>query len=203
MKFDFNIKRRKKIIAIILSIVILTSGTMAFFISKDTIANYFKVGDLTIDVEEPNYKEPDNWQGEKVIKDANIKNTNTMPELIRVAIEPRFEDDNGEFYSGNVNLLEFEFVNVTEDKSAKDKWIDGGDGYYYYTSVLKEGENTSNIINSVKFNVLDKDRELYNEKTLKAVVRAEAVFSGSNGWKTEWNVENRKISEMLEKLSSN
>ena len=203
MKFDCNMKRKGKIIAIILSIVILTSGTMAFFISKDTIANYFKVGDLTIDIEEPNYEEPDNWQGEKIIKDANVKNTNTMPELIRVAIEPRFEDDNGQFYSENVNLLDFEFVNITEDKNVQDMWIDGEDGYYYYTSVLEEGENTSNIINSVKFNVLDKEREMYNEKTLKAVVRAEAVFSNSKGWKTEWNVENDKVSEMLEKLSSN
>lgn len=202
MRIGPKTKKRIKIISILMTLIILSSGTLAFFISRDTVTNNFKVQDLTIKIEEPNWEEPDSWNGEKITKDAHVTNTNVMPEIIRVAIEPRFEDENGNFYSGNINDIEFEFSNVTSDIKASNMWCDGGDGYYYYTSVVKEGESTTDIIKSVKLNLPAGNVDEYNGKTLKAVVRAEAVFSNSDAWKTDWNVKNDRIKEMLTGLSS-
>lgn len=198
---NFKITKKIKVILSISVMAILISGTVAFFISKDVKTNSFTAGDLSIKIEEPNYKEPDNWNGEKIVKDANVKNTNIMPELIRVAIEPRFQDANGNFYSGDISKIDFEYVNITTNKNDISKWIDGNDGYYYYTSILKEGETTSDIINSVTFNVSEDDKVKYNEKTLKAVVRAEAIFSETDAYKTQWNVSDSTVKEMLKELS--
>lgn len=198
---NFKITKKIKVILSISVMAILISGTVAFFISKDVKTNSFTAGDLSIKIEEPNYKEPDNWNGEKIVKDANVKNTNIMPELIRVAIEPRFQDANGNFYSGDISKIDFEYVNITTNKNDISKWIDGNDGYYYYTSILKEGETTSDIINSVTFNVSEDEKVKYNEKTLKAVVRAEAIFSETDAYKTQWNVSDSTVKEMLKELS--
>lgn len=197
---NFKITKKIKVILSISVMAILISGTVAFFISKDVKTNSFTAGDLSIKIEEPNYKEPDNWNGEKIVKDANVKNTNIMPELIRVAIEPRFQDANGNFYSGDISKVDFEYVNITTNKNDISKWIDGNDGYYYYTSILKEGETTSDIINSVTFNVSEEEKVKYNEKTLKAVVRAEAIFSETDAYKTQWNVSDSTVKEMLKEL---
>ncbi len=197
---NFKITKKIKVILSISVMAILISGTVAFFISKDVKTNSFTAGDLSIKIEEPNYKEPDNWNGEKIVKDANVKNTNIMPELIRVAIEPRFQDANGNFYSGDISKIDFEYVNITTNKNDISKWIDGNDGYYYYTSILKEGETTSDIINSVTFNVSEDEKVKYNEKTLKAVVRAEAIFSETDAYKTQWNVSDSTVKEMLKEL---
>lgn len=98
-------KNKKKIIIILalVALISLTSITIAYFLAKDEVKNSFTVGDLTVDVEEPGWEDPTVWQGEELAKIANIKNTNTMPEIIRVAVEPRWEDGSGKFVSGDIS----------------------------------------------------------------------------------------------------
>lgn len=201
MRLGPRTKKRIKIISTLISIVILTSSTFAFFVSKDTATNNFKVQDLTIKIEEPNWKEPDSWNGEDITKDAHVTNTNTIPEFIRVAIEPRFADEDGNFYMGNVNDITFTYDNLTEDSTESNKWINGNDGYFYYTSIVKEGESTTHIIKSLKLNISEIDSDKYDGLTLNAVVRAEAVISNSSAFKTNWKIKNDKIIEMYTRLS--
>lgn len=201
MRLGPRTKKRIKIISMLTTVIILTSSTLAYFLSKDTAINNFKVSDLTIKIEEPNWKEPDSWNGEDITKDAHVTNTNTMPEFIRVAVEPRFEDKDGNFYMGNVNDITFTYDNLTEDNTESNKWINGLDGYYYYTSIVKEGESTTDIIKSLKLNLSEIENDKYDGLTLKAVVRAEAVISNSNAFKTNWNIKNDKIIEMYTRLS--
>lgn len=196
-------KNKKKIILILslITIVALTSITIAYFTAKDEVKNSFTVGDLTVDVQEPGWVDPQTWNGEQLAKVATVKNTNTMPEIIRVAVEPRWEDANGNFISGNINLIEFEYSNITTDYNVPNSWYDGKDGYYYYTSVVPSGSSTAEIIKSVKFNVPDSEKDKYNTDTLKAVVRAEALFSEVQSWKTDWKVSNADVTSLLTKIT--
>lgn len=196
-------KNKKKIIIILalVALISLTSITIAYFLAKDEVKNSFTVGDLTVDVEEPGWEDPTVWQGEELAKIANVKNTNTMPEIIRVAVEPRWEDGSGKFVSGDISLIEFKFVNITTNPTVPNSWFDGKDGYYYYTSVVPSEVSTSNIIESIKFNVPDTDKDKYNTDTLKAVVRAEALFSSVQSWKTDWTVNNPDVVGLLTSLT--
>lgn len=196
-------KNKKKIIIILalVALISLTSITIAYFLAKDEVKNSFTVGDLTVDVEEPGWVDPKVWQGEELAKIANVKNTNTMPEIIRVAVEPRWEDGSGKFVSGDISLIEFKFVNITTNPTVPNSWFDGKDGYYYYTSVVPSEVSTSNIIESIKFNVPDTDKDKYNTDTLKAVVRAEALFSSVQSWKTDWTVNNPDVVGLLTSLT--
>lgn len=196
-------KNKKKVIIILalVALISLTSITIAYFLAKDEVKNSFTVGDLTVDVEEPGWVDPKVWQGEELAKIANVKNTNTMPEIIRVAVEPRWEDGSGKFVSGDISLIEFKFVNITTNPTVPNSWFDGKDGYYYYTSVVPSEVSTSNIIESIKFNVPDTDKDKYNTDTLKAVVRAEALFSSVQSWKTDWTVNNPDVVGLLTSLT--
>lgn len=196
-------KNKKKFILILslITLVTLTSVTIAYFLAKDEVKNSFTVGDLTVDVQEPGWEDPKVWQGEEVAKIANVKNTNTMPEIIRVAVEPRWEDANGNFVSGDINLVEFQYANITTDPTIPNSWYDGKDGYYYYTSIVPSEISTSDIIKSVKFNVPDNEKDKYNTDSLKAVVRAEALFSSVQSWKTDWTVSDGDVIGLLTSLT--
>jgi len=196
-------KNKKKTILILalVALISLTSITIAYFLSKDEVKNSFTVGDLTVDVKEPGWVDPKVWKGEEIAKIANVKNTNTMPEIIRVAVEPRWQDASGDFVSGDISLIEFKFANITTDSTVPNSWYDGKDGYYYYTSVVPSEVNTSNIIESIKFNVPDTEKDKYNTDSLKAVVRAEALFSSVQSWKTDWTVNNADVIALLTSLT--
>jgi alternate signal-mediated exported protein len=196
-------RNKKKLILILalITLVALTSVTIAYFLAKDEVKNSFTVGDLTVDVQEPGWEDPKVWQGEEVAKIANVKNINTMPEIIRVAVEPRWEDANGNFVSGDINLVEFQYANITTDPTVPNSWYDGKDGYYYYTSIVPSETSTSDIIKSVKFNVPDSEKDKYNTDSLKAVVRAEALFSSVQSWKTDWTVNNGDVIALLTSLT--
>lgn len=196
-------KNKKKIISIlaIVALLSLTSITIALFLSKDDVKNSFTVGDLTVNVQEPGWEDPKVWQGEEIGKIANVKNTNSMPEIIRVAVEPRWEDASGKFTGGDISLIEFQYSNITTNVAVPNSWYDGKDGYYYYTSIVPSGAITTDIIESIKFNVLDSEKDKYNTDTLKAVVRAEALLSSAQAWKTDWTVNNSDVIVLLESLT--
>lgn len=197
------LKKRKLIVVFtLITLVALTSVAYAFYISKDKSDNKFSVGDLSERVQE-SFEKPDSWDGTDVTKKVWVKNTNTMPEIIRVAVEPRFEDEDGKFFSGNINYIKFEYENITTDINVKNKWFYGGDGYYYYTSVLYTKQTTSNILNSLKYDGPESEKATYEGLNLKAVIRSDALFSGVDSWKKDWTIDqnNKDLVALLEKLN--
>ena len=199
-----NKKKKIIVISVIASLIALTSITIAVFTAKDEVINDFKVADIDVKVDEK-WHEPDSWSGESLEKVAKVTNKlqtaegKGMPAMIRVAVEPRWEDKDGNPYLGDINCVEFEFSNVTDNINTKGSWYKADDGYYYYTSVVMPGESTNDIIKSIKLkdSVTDKEKEAFDGKELKAVVRAEAIFSGSNKWKVDWNITNTEVINLL------
>lgn len=196
-------KNKKKLIfsVTLVTLFALTTVALAFFTAKDSVTNKFTVGNLDIEVEEPEWKDKDSWTGEKIQKEAMIANTDTLPGIIRVAIEPRWERPEGGFYGGDISLLNIEYANITKDYTKKDSWYYGGDGYYYYTSVVNPGEKTLEIIKSIEFNIPKGQEDKYSEKKLKAVVRGESVFSLAGTFEDSWSGLNKDVIKMLTELS--
>lgn len=200
----FKGSKKKILIASVLATLLTVSAvTYAYFTARDSVDNDFSVGDLEIEVKEPGWKDPEEYNGGKLEKLAKVENVNTFPAIIRVAVEPRFEDEKGNFFEGNTNYVDFEFTNITTNPNDSDSWYDGKDGYYYYTSVVKPGESTKEIIKSIKLSLPDNSKVDYNNIDLKAVVIAEALFPQSNSWKTDWNDLNSDVQTLLTRLGQN
>lgn len=122
-----------------------------YFTSSDSITNKFGIGSIEVGIAEK-FTPKDNWDGKETTKNVKIENTGKSEELVRVSIIPRWVDENGNPWAGDSSIVKLNLENiVTLDKLKKgDKnlWIDGGDGYYYYSNVLnpslKEDNKESN-----------------------------------------------------------
>ena len=72
-----RIRDNKKnfIIALAMMLVVLIGGVMAYFTSTDSATNTFAVGEVKIDLDEPNWVEPENiTPNQAIIKDPQITN---------------------------------------------------------------------------------------------------------------------------------
>lgn len=201
-----SIKLKITIVIIITLIIIGAIGkTISYFTSRDEIVNKIIIGDVDIEIDEY-FESPINWKGEKVIKIVKIKNESKSNALIRVALVPRWIDEEGYPWAGDVNIvklnpkIEKELSSLNE--VGNNKWIDGEDGYYYYDTIVPKGEKTVEILNSVEVNIPDNLKNRYRDKKLIIDVKAEAVQATKDSYKDVWrNIEkDSKLDIILNKL---
>lgn len=202
-----SIKLKITIVIIITLIIIGAIGkTISYFTSRDEIVNKIIIGDVDIEIDEY-FESPINWKGEKVIKIVKIKNESKSNALIRVALVPRWIDEEGYPWAGDVNIvklnpkIEKELSSLNE--VGNNKWIDGEDGYYYYDTIVPKGEKTVEILNSVEVNIPDNLKNRYRDKKLIIDVKAEAVQATKDSYKDVWrNIEkDSKLDIILNQVS--
>lgn len=162
----------------LLSILKTTSPTLASFESYDKVNNEFGVGNIEATIDENGFQEVKDWNGSKKDKIVNIENTGNVDCLVRVAITPRWKD-NEEYVLLDTGKVELNFSqDMVGDINKVDlpttKWLDGNDGYYYYMSVLKPNDSTVALLESVNLKS-DSDDSKYLEKTLSIDVKVEVV----------------------------
>ena len=130
---------KRKIIllaALLVMVAILgVGGTLAYFTAEDEATNTFTVGNVKIELTEPNWDatgkaEAENvYPGQVLPKDPTVKNTGNNPCYVRVAVE-------GLDVLGKDDLL----IKVGELGTGWELYE--VDGYYYYMEVLAAGEAT-------------------------------------------------------------
>ena len=162
----------------LLSILKTTSPTLASFESYDKVNNEFGVGNIEASIDENGFREVKDWNGSKKDKIVNIENTGNVDCLVRVAITPRWKD-NEEYVLLDTSKVELNFSqDMVGDINKVDlpttKWLDGNDGYYYYMSVVKPNDSTVALLESVNLKS-DSDDSKYLEKTLSIDVKVEVV----------------------------
>lgn len=206
---------KKKIIALVISIisifVLIIGVSLANFTSADSVTNVFNTGDIKAEPYEPDFNPPNNWDGSKYPKKVQVKNTGNSACFVRVSVTPRWIDENGNVWAGDVSnsvvSLEFSNLTVAPDNSIweEDKWVKGNDGFYYYTSILPIGELTSQLLDKVgaTINSTTVDYpEDYSGKILKVDVKVEAVQTTANAYLTTWNNIPDNIKPLFIKLTS-
>ena len=139
---------------------------------SDTVVNEFK-GGVDIEIEE-NFDEEGakNWDGTALVKEVTVKNNRETPALIRVSIVPIWLDENNKPWAGDINAIVLN-KNIVSNPN-EEGWMDGKDGYFYYTKALDTGAGTNKtIIDEVSFDINkipENQRDIYKNK--KLVVRS-------------------------------
>lgn len=166
--------KKKSILLVALSVMLVaavaTAITLAYFTDEKTAKNTFTVGNVSIELTEPNWAvSPEEgskvYPGEPLPKDPQVTNNGSNPCFVRIAVDmPTLPDGQGE--------VKFRTKYVVDALGAN--WVDGKDGYYYYRKLLDVTETTTPLFDSILIPV-----ELENETDFDAVynviVYAEAV----------------------------
>ena len=147
-------KKKILVLAMALSMVaILAIGsTIAYFTAEDNAENVFTVGNVEIDLTEPNWEATgedeaaDAYPGEALAKDPTVENTGANPCFVRIKVT-------------GLNILQIhslseELIKIRNSAYALDDvnegWTlheelneEGAISYIYYNSVLAAGETTA------------------------------------------------------------
>ncbi len=158
-------------------IAICSFGTAAFYNAQDTAHNVITMGNVNIAIsewaDEEKTIEFSNVDGvlpnTSVTKVVEIRNTGKSDAWVRVRIEKNISLNSDS--EGDTGLIS---LNINEGS-----WIDGNDGYYYYSKKLTEDEVTEPIFTKVDFSK-DMDNS-YVGAVCSVEVFAEAVQSANNG----------------------
>lgn len=163
---------KKKIAAVALAACLaataIVGGTLAYFTDTDKADNVFTVGNVDIELTEPNWNE-DNaenmYPGQIVAKDPTVTNQGANPCLVRVKVE--WPDEKGP-KGVSVDYLTDGVLNQLGDN-----WVKEGD-YYYCLTVLEPGDSTDALFDEIQLDVKTTNGD---GKELKITVTAEAVQS--------------------------
>ena len=164
------------IAALVCCIAVLATGTLAYFSAEETAYNVITTGILSMDlVEETTGGEP--WPedgisgvmpGMDVDKIPYVKNTGGIDFYTRISVSMQVTGADGKALSDEYISLDIDTDNWTEK-----------DGFYYYNSVVKPGEETKPLFTKVSF-----DRDMpnaYMNARIEIDVHADAVQSKNNG----------------------
>lgn len=202
--------KKRKIFIIIALMMIVSFGavgkTSASFFGSDSVDNEFLTGTVIHEIDEKFEAEMGN---EKVTKEVKLKNNSTADTFMRAAIVPEWVDEKGNPWAGDTSLVKINYTNIADSyKGSSNKWIKGTEGngsiqYYYYDSIIKEGDETSLLIDSVEYNIPDSLKDRYRGKTLVIKVKSEIVVAREDALNKAWNdLKDENIKNMLINLVS-
>lgn len=158
----------------------IISGTLAYFSDTDEAKNAFTVGNVEIKLTEPNWDdhgeaEADTvYPGESLDKDPTVENIGSNPCFVRVSVSNlnQFGDKGKIIYLTNQG-----------EGALGQGWVDGGDGYFYWTKPLvvagTEGESWNEGLVSKTTPLFDQIKMptglTGSEETQPIIVSAQAV----------------------------
>lgn len=143
-----NVTRRspRKLILTIISIILIlgiaAGATLAILSERSKgVSNSFSVAEYDVETKE------DFEQGDMVKKDVYVKNDSSSGAYIRAAISVTWQNANGDVYPA-APVLGTDYT-LTRSSTG---WLDGKDGYYYWTSPVASGSKTENLIDECRTN---------------------------------------------------
>jgi predicted ribosomally synthesized peptide with SipW-like signal peptide len=166
-------KKKILVLALTLSLVAITAlgATLAYFTATDEATNTFTVGNVKIDLTEPNWESTgiedaaSVYPGEALAKDPTVTNTGANPCLVRVKVE--MPEDYAQIISYETNYV---------PGALGTNWVKDGD-YFYYMAPLAAGASTSKLFEQIRFSTaLTADEDIEGgDPSYNIVVSAEAM----------------------------
>lgn len=107
--------------------------------------------------------------GEIILKKSWVTNDGDIPAFVRAKVFPVLAETDGPLHF-EAQLGSGKQLNFVKFNGAK--WMDGGDGWFYYRGVLKPGKSTEPLFEDIK---LDEDAAAACEAALTITIVSEAV----------------------------
>lgn len=165
------------VIAAALALVTAIGGTMAWLTThSEGLTNTFTPAKIEGEVKET-FNSPFNTKN-----NVYIQNTSDVPVYVRVALVPTWVmEENNKFVPVAEPVtgtdVSIDGVNWDKFKPTDSDWVQGNDGYYYYTKPLaakdSDGSTTPNLFNVA--NAVPKDGYHMNLQVLLQMIQAEGV----------------------------
>lgn len=128
----------------------VTGGTLAYFTDNAEKTNTFTVGNVKIELTEPNWDAagskdaPEVYPGERLAKDPTVKNIGANPCFVRISVTEL--DQFTEAYGPDAMIgLRTDY----KDGKLGDGWVKHTDGYYYYTTPLAVEATTDALFDQI------------------------------------------------------
>lgn len=209
-------KKKLTIIIATIAMIGIVGGSFAWFTAKDQVKNSFTTG-TTDNPDNPDdgVKIVENWDpkeaekitpGTEVNKDVRAQNTASYDSFIRVKFVKIFTESSPGVNIADLDtdkiVLNYNTENLTDATALEtEKWVDGGDGYFYYIGAIKSKEYTSYLLDSV---TLDKSSDnTYKNSGYDVDVIAESVQASNGAVSAVWTSTNAKVIDKLVTLEVN
>lgn len=158
-------------LAVIMVVTAIAGASLAYLTDKEEATNEFTVGNVDIELTEPNWdatgkaEAEDVYPGEPLAKDPTVENVGKNPCFLRLSVSAL--DQFAAAYDGAMITYRTDYV----DGKLGENWVLHTDGYFYYTKVLAAGETTDALFDQIviPFELTN------NESTAPIVVNAYAV----------------------------
>ena len=144
---------KKKILSIclvaVIAVMAIAGASLAYFTAEDSAENVFTVGNVAIDLTEPNWDETgkveaeDVYPGEPLAKDPTVTNTGKNPCFVRISVSNL--DQFAEKFDGAMITYRTDYV----ENALGENWVLHTDGYFYYTEVLAAGKTTDALFDQI------------------------------------------------------
>lgn len=178
--------------AIMLAVLLVAGGTMAWFTAEAEVTNEFTAGTVDIDLLENEVViggevgglDIENVNpGDEYDKLIQVKSNGSKRTYVRVKLTPEWALVSGNSFTGNFNATSLPPAMLV-GVNATDWILDGG--YYYYKDILTTGITTNALITGVKFDGPNMGNE-YQGSTFKLKVEVEAIQATNNAF-TSWGI---------------
>ena len=158
---------KKKILAlalvVVLAVTAVTGATLAYFTAEDEATNTFTVGNVAIDLIEPDWDAegsvdaPEVYPGEALAKDPQVTNEGANPCFVRIKVE-------GLDWTGSDDDITLRWIdenNVYHDGYNTRDWQLVGDYYYYRKPLCVTGTEDDSW--NANYNLTDATTELFSQ----------------------------------------
>ena len=180
-----NKKKTFSLAVILICLSVLGSGTLAYFTDSTTAHNVITTGNIDIELQETQLQDGKEvaynqevfgvMPGTDVSKIVRVSNEGNNDAWVRVAVTKRITLADGTPCKEDPNLIIRYNLGT-----APEQWTYMQDeGYYYYNSILKAGQETTPLFKDVLF-----DKKMGNEyqnSTAQVYVYAQATQVDNNG----------------------
>ena len=119
----------------------------------------------------------------QVSKIVRIKNSGTLPMMVRVKIDVTIDKDESKLPDNWRSLITCNFDLDNEETGNVGTWMLGEDGYYYYILPLEAGKVTTPLFDTITFSS-NMGNEFTNSK-IEFTVYCEAIQTGADTWQTD------------------
>ena len=187
-------KRRSRrpfyMVVILTCLLFLIGGgylVYAAMTARDRKENDFRIGQVETKIFEENFDEDmvEIRRNVSVPKEVRIENTGTIKQFVRVMVLPEVRksivgnDQDEQFLPLSIGAgadMELEQMGAG--------WIDGGDGYYYYTNSIDPGGRTTYLFRSVKLS--NQLAARYDEATFNILLKVESINCAEFVYRDAW-----------------